>query len=67
MQIPFADAVLGRLGRREAGLELIEDIEDEALESVDARPAVGRAGPAAATNGKPAHPTSARRTGRAER
>jgi hypothetical protein len=23
MQIPFADAVLGRLGRREAGLELL--------------------------------------------
>jgi predicted acylesterase/phospholipase RssA len=36
MQIPFADAVLNRLGRREAGLELIEEIEDEALESVDA-------------------------------
>ncbi|MBV8290766.1 MAG: patatin-like phospholipase family protein, partial [Mycobacterium sp.] len=36
MQIPFADAVLSRLGRREAGLELIEEIEDEALESVDA-------------------------------
>jgi predicted acylesterase/phospholipase RssA len=36
MQIPFADAVLGRLGRREAGLELIEQIEDEAAESVDA-------------------------------
>ncbi len=36
MQIPFADAVLSRLGRREAGLELIEEIEDEAIESVDA-------------------------------
>src|SRR6201987_5441235 len=36
MQLPFADAVLGRLGRREAGLELIEQIEDEAGDSVDA-------------------------------
>ncbi|MGH3967880.1 MAG: patatin-like phospholipase family protein, partial [Mycobacterium sp.] len=36
MQIPFADAVLGRLGRREAGLELIEEIEDEAVASPDA-------------------------------
>jgi predicted acylesterase/phospholipase RssA len=36
MQIPFADAVLSRLGRRDAGLELIEEIEDEALEPVDA-------------------------------
>jgi predicted acylesterase/phospholipase RssA len=36
MQIPFADAVLSRLGRREAGLELLEEIEDEALDSVDA-------------------------------
>ncbi len=36
MQIPFADAVLSRLGRREAGLELIEQIEDEAVDSVDA-------------------------------
>src|ERR1700754_912237 len=36
MQIPFADAVLGRLSRGDAGLELIEEIEDEALESVDA-------------------------------
>lgn len=36
MQMPFAGAVLGRLGRREAGLELIEEIEDEAVESVDA-------------------------------
>jgi hypothetical protein len=30
MQIPFADAVLSRLSRREAQLELIEEIEDEA-------------------------------------
>src|ERR1700742_512646 len=36
MQIRFADAVLGRLSRTGAGLELIEEIEDEALESVDA-------------------------------
>src|ERR1700739_1037084 len=36
VQIPFADAVLARLGRREAGLELIEQIEDEAIDSVDA-------------------------------
>src|SRR6201998_3588131 len=36
MQIPFADAVLSRLGRREAGLELIEQIEDQAIDSVDA-------------------------------
>jgi predicted acylesterase/phospholipase RssA len=36
MQIPFADAVLSRLSRRDAGLELIEEIEDEAVESVDA-------------------------------
>ncbi|MGB8210404.1 MAG: patatin-like phospholipase family protein, partial [Mycobacterium sp.] len=36
MQIPFADAVLGRLSRNGAGLELIEEIEDEAVESVDA-------------------------------
>ena len=36
MQIPFADALLSRLGRREAGLELLEEIEDEAVESVDA-------------------------------
>ena len=36
MQIPFADAVLGRLGRRDAGLELMEEIEDGALDSVDA-------------------------------
>ncbi|HEY9304838.1 MAG TPA: patatin-like phospholipase family protein [Mycobacterium sp.] len=36
MQIPFADAVLSRLGRRDAGLEVIEEIEDEAVESVDA-------------------------------
>ncbi|MFZ0903152.1 MAG: patatin-like phospholipase family protein [Mycobacterium sp.] len=36
MQIPFADAVLSRLSRRDVGLELIEEIEDEAVESVDA-------------------------------
>jgi predicted acylesterase/phospholipase RssA len=36
MQIPFADAVLGRLGRREAGLEVLEEIEDEAVETPDA-------------------------------
>ena len=35
MQIPFADAVLGRLSRNGAGLELIEEIEDEAVESVE--------------------------------
>ena len=29
MQIPFADALLSRLSRRGAGLELIEEIEDE--------------------------------------
>src|ERR1700692_2835603 len=36
MQIPFADALLSRLGRREDGLERLEEIEDEAAESVDA-------------------------------
>ncbi|MCV7257016.1 patatin-like phospholipase family protein [Mycobacterium shimoidei] len=36
MQIPFADALLSRLGRREAGLELLEEIEDEASETPDA-------------------------------
>lgn len=36
MQIPFADAVLSRLARREAGLELVEEIEEEALEPPDA-------------------------------
>src|ERR1700742_452133 len=36
MQIRFADAVLGRLSRNGAGLELMEEIEDEAFESVDA-------------------------------
>lgn len=35
MQIPFADAVLSRLGRRDAGLEQLEEIEDEATESPD--------------------------------
>ncbi|ORV96924.1 patatin-like phospholipase family protein [Mycobacterium kyorinense] len=33
MQIPFADAMLGRLGRREAALEAVEEIEDEAVDS----------------------------------
>ena len=46
MQIPFADAVLSRLGRRGAALELIEEIEDEAAKSVDAADLlVGRARP----------------------
>jgi predicted acylesterase/phospholipase RssA len=36
MQIPFADALLSRLSRREDGLERLEEIEDEAAESVDA-------------------------------
>ncbi|OBI49753.1 hypothetical protein A5707_16170 [Mycobacterium kyorinense] len=36
MQIPFAGAVLNRLGRRDAGLEQIEEIEDEAVETPDA-------------------------------
>src|ERR1700722_18738559 len=36
MQIPFADALLSRLGRHDAGLERLEEIEDEAAESVDA-------------------------------
>src|SRR3984885_14962293 len=36
MQVPFADALLSRLGRREDGLERLEEIEDEAAESVDA-------------------------------
>jgi predicted acylesterase/phospholipase RssA len=36
MQIPFADALLSRLSRRGAGLELIEEIEDQAAGSVDA-------------------------------
>src|ERR1700721_2063862 len=36
MQIPFADAVLSRLGRREAGLQLIEEIEDEAVDFLTA-------------------------------
>src|SRR6201993_979659 len=36
MQIPFADAVLSRLGRRDAGLELMEEMGDEAPEPVDA-------------------------------
>jgi len=33
IQIPFADALLSRLGRRDAGLELLEEIEDEATAS----------------------------------
>src|ERR1700757_4050939 len=37
MQIPFADAVLSRLGRREAGLEVIEQIEDETVDTVYTR------------------------------
>src|ERR1700749_4753704 len=36
MQIPFADAVLNRLSRRAAGLEVTEEIGDEAVESIDA-------------------------------
>src|SRR6202012_3636757 len=36
MQIPFADAVLGRLSPSGAGLELIEEIEDEAVGAVAA-------------------------------
>ena len=36
MQIPFADAVLGRLSRNGAGLELIEEIEDEAVDFLNA-------------------------------
>src|ERR1700741_1716902 len=36
MQIPFADAMLGRLSRRDAGRDVIEEIEAEAVESVDA-------------------------------
>jgi Patatin-like phospholipase len=36
MRSPFADAVLNRVSRRGAGLDLIEEIEDEAAESVDA-------------------------------
>ncbi len=36
MQIPFADGVLGRLGRREAALEIIEGVEDDSIDSLDA-------------------------------
>ncbi|HUH68685.1 MAG TPA: patatin-like phospholipase family protein [Mycobacterium sp.] len=32
MQIPFADGVLGRLGRRGVALDLIEEIEDETVD-----------------------------------
>ncbi|WP_292981754.1 patatin-like phospholipase family protein [Mycobacterium sp.] len=35
MRIPVVDTVLGRLGRRDAGLELIEELEDEAVQPVD--------------------------------
>jgi hypothetical protein len=40
MEIPFADALLSRLGRREAGLELIEEIQDEATDLLSAEPAL---------------------------
>ncbi|GBE66743.1 hypothetical protein MFM001_32050 [Mycobacterium sp. MFM001] len=33
MQIPFADRVLGRLGRREAALEAVEELEEEVVDS----------------------------------
>jgi predicted acylesterase/phospholipase RssA len=36
MQIPFADTALSRLGRREAALELIEEIEDETVDALTA-------------------------------
>lgn len=36
LPIPFAEAVLSRLGRRGAALDLIEEIEDEAVESLTA-------------------------------
>ena len=36
MQIPFADAVLARLGRRGAALDLIEEIEDNQIDALDA-------------------------------
>ena len=36
MEIPFADSVSGRRGRREAALELIEAVEDENVDSVSA-------------------------------
>jgi predicted acylesterase/phospholipase RssA len=36
MQIPFADAVLARLGRRGAALDLIEEIEDDQIDALDA-------------------------------
>lgn len=35
MQLPFADALLGRLGRRSAALDLSETIEDEILETLE--------------------------------
>jgi predicted acylesterase/phospholipase RssA len=36
MPIPFADGMLSRLGRRGAALDLIEEIEDESVESLNA-------------------------------
>src|ERR1700761_2678698 len=36
MRIPVVDSVLDRFGRRDAGLERIEELEDEAAEPVDA-------------------------------
>ena len=36
MEIPFADGVLSRLGRRGAALDLIEDIEVDSIDSLDA-------------------------------
>lgn len=35
MQIPFADAVLARLGRRGAALDIIEEIEDDQIDALD--------------------------------
>jgi predicted acylesterase/phospholipase RssA len=35
MQIPFADAVLARIGRREVALDLAEAVEDEVVDAVD--------------------------------
>jgi predicted acylesterase/phospholipase RssA len=42
MQIPFADALLGRLGRREIAIDLVEGIEEDVVDTVD----VPRAEPA---------------------
>jgi predicted acylesterase/phospholipase RssA len=36
MQIPIADAMLARLGRRGAALDLIEEIEDDQIGAIDA-------------------------------